>query len=211
MNKQLSDILNSSFQAYMSNVHTALPGKIESFDPTTNKASVLPLIKKKFENGEVLNMPIISNVPVVFPSTQKGGIVFPISKGDGCLILFSERSLEQFLSGGVSEVEPGDPRKFSMTDGICLPGLYPFGSPGTTGNGVDLEIKYNGNVVINQGINGAARQTDATLSTPADDAIFWTWIAGAATILAGLGLAALPPVSLTGKITGGSTSVKIGG
>lgn len=59
-------------------------------------------------------------------------------------------------------------------------------------------------------IKGVSRIDDPTLSTATDDSIFWTWLTAAASVLAGLGVAVPAPVSLTGKITGGSAKVKAG-
>jgi len=96
-------------------------------------------------------------------------------------------------------------------------------------NKKDKEITIDGEKVnINQGDNPAARKEDEIKSTQADDAKFWTWMTIFKTILStpvnepGMGApsvfqqvlnAALStqfPDSLTGKITKGSDTVKIG-
>ncbi len=68
----------------------------------------------------------------------------------------------------------------------------------------------DGSISLNLGTKGAARKDDAVRSTAAEDATFWTWLSAAAVVLAGLGVVAPPPTSLTGKITGGSASVVVG-
>lgn len=141
MRQQFYDILRLAFNSFMDGVHTCIPGSIQSFDPLTKKASVKPLVQKKFEN-ETLSYPVITNVPVVFPGTKDVVLSFPLSAGDGCLILFSEVSLERYLSSAGEEVEPGETRKFALSDAVCLPGLFPFGSPGAVGDGLALQVKY---------------------------------------------------------------------
>lgn len=96
-------------------------------------------------------------------------------------------------------------------------------------NKKDKKITIDGEKVnINGGDNGAARINDEIKSTNAEDAKFWTWFTIFRTVLStpvnepGLGapsvfqqalnaaLAAAFPTTLTGKITKGSDSVKIG-
>lgn len=163
MRRQFSDTIKFAFDSLISNIHTALPGRIETYEALRKKVSVKPLIKKKFKDGTVLSFPVINNVPVVFPGTRKSVIQYPLEKGDGCLIIFSERSLERYLSSVTEEVEPQDSRKFSISDAVCIPGLFPFNDPGKTTSATEsrsMEIIYNntkitidsvGNMVLNTG------------------------------------------------------------
>ncbi len=131
MNQEFSSVLKNTVDNLLSGIHTVLPGKIESYDPTLKKVSVKPLIQKVFET-ETLSLPVISDVPIVMPGTNEMIISLPIKKGDGCLVLFSERSLEAYMSSNLADVEPQDPRRFSLSDAICIPGLFTFFSPGKT-------------------------------------------------------------------------------
>lgn len=151
MKQQLSDILKLAINASLDTIHTALPGMIETYDASKKKVSVKPLIKKKFKNGEVLSFPIITNVPVIFPGTKRAVIQYPLQRGDGCLIIFSERSMERYLSSAIEDVEPQDPRKFSLSDAICIPGLFPFGNVGKAGssNSAMEIINDGGNIELN--------------------------------------------------------------
>jgi hypothetical protein len=79
----------------------------------------------------------------------------------------------------------------------------------TNGN-INITANTNKDVIINSGTNGVARKEDAVQSTSTQDAVFWAWLTAAAAVLAGLGVTAPTPTSLTGKITGGSTHVKAG-
>lgn len=152
----LPEVLKVSVQRALSEMHTCLPGKIESFDHKTQKASVLPLIKKKYRDGKAESMPVIQNVPVVFPRCSKGSFTFPLEAGDGVLLVFSERSMERFLAQG-GEQEPGDTRKFDLTDAIAIPGLFPFSVESKTENNEDslwifnetkIRLKEDGNIEI---------------------------------------------------------------
>lgn len=143
---EIKTIIKSWMDDKTDNLHTALPGRIISFASGSNRASVQPVGSYKAKDERRIPYPVIYNVPVVFPTGNGGsaGITFPISAGDGCLLIFAEDNLEDFLSGGDSD----DTRKHSLNDAVCIPGLY---SGGSTANAGD-----NGNVVI---YNGSCRMT----------------------------------------------------
>lgn len=123
--KMLSDIINTSIWNILSEVNTLLPGKIVSIDINKCKATVKPLIKKRFTNGQVLAIEPIPNVPVIFQRTKNGHSYIPIEKGDFCLLGFMQRSIDNWVSSG-GDIDPDDNRKFDLSDCIALPGLFPF-------------------------------------------------------------------------------------
>ncbi len=125
----LTEVLRAAVDEGLSGVHTSIPARIESYDHNEQRASVLPLIKQKYRDGTVQSMPIIDRVPVIFPSSEGFSMTFPLKPGDTVLLVFSERSLENWLVKG-GEQEPGDPRKFDLTDAIAIPGIKPFSRPG---------------------------------------------------------------------------------
>jgi len=120
-----SDIIGQAINFQLSGVNTCLPAEIISYDFTKQKASVQPLLKVKFTDGTIDPMPIIENVPVIFPSSKDFHISFPLNEGDTVLLLFSQRSIDNWLSTG-GEVVPNDPRKFDLSDAIAIPGLRDF-------------------------------------------------------------------------------------
>jgi hypothetical protein len=142
----LTQAIENVMQVFLAGIHTCLPGQIESYDFRTSKVSVKPLIKKKFLDGTILEIPIIENVPVVFPRTSRSGTTFPLKKGDKCLIVFSQRAMERYLSSG-EDSEPGDKRKFDLTDAIAIPGLFSFVEGSIASNNDDMEISHEGQKV----------------------------------------------------------------
>ena len=120
-----ADIMKQIVNYGISNMHTCLPGKIVSYDYTEQKATVQPLLKKKYADNEIQKLPEITNVPIVFPSGTNFSMHWPLNAGDNVLLLFCERSLDNWLSTG-GEVAPQDPRKFDLSDAIGIPGLIPF-------------------------------------------------------------------------------------
>ena len=146
MKTMLAAAIKQTIHYHMKNIHTSMPGEIVDYDFTTQKASVLPTIKEKFYTGEILSMPIVTNVPVIFPRSANASLTFPLAKGDKVLLLFSEKSLERWLSSG-EEVEMGVNRRFDLSDGIVIPGLYSFADQSPS-NGEDLILQYKDSKII---------------------------------------------------------------
>lgn len=136
----LQEALKLAFDFMISGIHTAMPGRIESYDPNKQKASIKPLIKRKY-GSDVVSMPIVNNVPVMFPRTANSSLTFPINQGDYVLLIFAERSMERWLQKG-GEQEAIDPRKYDLTDGIAIPGLFPFTSSTQSVNNNDLVVTH---------------------------------------------------------------------
>jgi hypothetical protein len=113
----------------MLNMNTCIPAQVESFDSLAGTVTAKPSIKRKYvKDEEVVEMPPVYNVPVVFPRANDAVITFPIKKGDTVLLVFSQRSLERWkLQGGT--VEAGDPRHHDLSDAIAIPGIYPKVKP----------------------------------------------------------------------------------
>lgn len=131
--------LENMVQEKINNIHTSCPGQVISFDGRF--ATVKPFLQYKSEDGRVVDYPIISNVLVQFPASSGGqcSVTFPIKVGDQVVLLFAERSLDDFLSGGVSE----DNRKYDLTDAVAIPGLFK--------NGIPAAQKYSQDVCITNG------------------------------------------------------------
>ena len=126
----LNESVDAAIENRLSGLHTCLPARVESYNMEKSMVSVTPLIKKVFRNGQVISMPVINNVPLVMPRGSVSSLTIRIVKGDGVMLVFSERALDLWLSKG-GEQEPGDRRRFDLSDAIAVPGLFPFaaGSP----------------------------------------------------------------------------------
>ena len=143
----LPDAVRNAILYQLANIHTAMPAQIVSYDFTTQKASVQPTINKKWTDGTTSIMPIISSVPVIFPSSGGATISFPVGIGDSCLLVVCERSITEWLQEGGLQT-PADPRKLNLTDAVAIVGLKPFNANfPARANNTDLIIDYAGSSI----------------------------------------------------------------
>lgn len=137
----LNDAIGAAIAAAIAQIHTCIPGRVESFDYRTRKASVKPLIKRPYLDGEPQALPVIPGVPVMFPWAGEASLTFPVPRGTTGTIFFTERAMEVWLSRG-GDAPPGDPRKFDITDGVFIPGMAPFNVTGPAEDGESLLLKF---------------------------------------------------------------------
>lgn len=168
---ELTDALREFFRADLAdNLHTALPGRIESYDKDEVRAEVTPMVGKNYVVDGPTNYKSIVSVPVLFPRSADAHITFPLKQGDGVLLIFSERSIEEWLNSSVKledsgpeQKVPSNARKFSLTDAIAIPGLFSFNGKGSKiDSGDELEIRYKNIKISSDG----DKVNIATSSTP---------------------------------------------
>lgn len=146
-NDKFQQALKRVIENRVCEIHTALPGTIESYDNTSQKAEVILGVRKILLNGKTLSLPKLVEVPVLFPGSATAGIHFPMNKGDSVLIIFCERSIDNFLLTG-KESNPVINRKHSLTDSVAIPGLLPFNKTSVSENNTDVIIIHKNAKVI---------------------------------------------------------------
>ena len=182
----LSELLLQAIRSELLDVHTCLPAKIQKYDSETQKADIIPLLKKKYKfNDEATDLPVITNVPVQWPSVNAGAafIHLPLKVGDLGWVVFAERSIDTWLAGEGDSVSPEDPRHHDLSDAIFMPGGLPFkkalsiSSPDNMtlkNDKMTIEIDPSGKIKI----EGAAQELLTVLDS------FMTNVIGATVIIA---------------------------
>jgi len=134
MREDINDVLRLFMDTRLEQVHTSMPGKIDTFDADIRLAKVIPMIKMKNAKSVDIPLPAIDNVPVIFPTASAFSLTWPLKAGDGCLLLFSELGIGNYLnSNGKNVVCADDNVRHSLTDAVCVPGVYPSrGIPSST-------------------------------------------------------------------------------
>ncbi len=146
---EFSDVvLRMIMQFTNQHINTAIPAKVLAVNKFTSKqiVDVQPLIDETYEGGGSVELPAILDVPVVFPSAGGGIISFPIKVGDTVLLVFSKKSIDEWMQTTIDNkrsITPSDKRNFSINDAVVFPGLYTQ-KTNLSPNAVDVEIKFNG-------------------------------------------------------------------
>lgn len=146
-NPSLAKVIEDAIENRLSSLNTMLPGKVVAVDVAKGKCSVQPLIKRKYADGTVKDLPVIANVAIANYRAGKAFITLPVKVGDMVEVRFSQRSLDIWLSKGGS-VDPLDPRKFHISDAVAYPGMYPFSDPPAGATADDVVIKNDTTTVI---------------------------------------------------------------
>lgn len=128
--------MNELIAAALAEVNVCLPGEVVAYDGTT--ATVRPAIPKQLANGASLAPPQIVRVPVCWPIADGGRamVTVPLKPGDPVKLTFSQRSLENWLSG--SDQAPDDPRQFDLSDCFASPVMR----PGITADPENVTVQY---------------------------------------------------------------------
>lgn len=128
----MAEVILAAIESRLMEVHTGIPAKVTRYDAAKQLIDAAPLIKTRFfnENGEsiVEALPVVTNVPVIFPGSGNFGMTFPVAVGETVWLAFSEASLDKWKSQG-GTVDPLDPRKHALADAVAMVGLRPFSSP----------------------------------------------------------------------------------
>ena len=136
----LEKVIQRAIDASIADVHTAIPGIVVEYDAATQKAKIQPAIKRKYLDGGLVSLPQLTNVPVVMPRAGKAIVHLLVKKDDVVLVVFSERSVDKWLSqGGV--VDPLDARRHDLSDAFAIPGGYPFSDPATVSDPDALTVR----------------------------------------------------------------------
>ncbi|MDR1687266.1 MAG: hypothetical protein LBS21_01480 [Clostridiales bacterium] len=122
MMQELTQEMKNFVSDMIRDVHTAVPGKIVSFDPEKNEAAVQPTAKFRKPDGTQIDFAQINHVPVMFMQSAKqtATLVYPVRKDDECLILFSEQALDQWRTGAEASTE----LRFDLTNAVAVVGLF---------------------------------------------------------------------------------------
>jgi len=125
-NVTFPEAIKTAIQNFISDVNVCLPGKIIKIqDAKKRKISVQPEIKRVYLDNTELEPPIIENVPLKYTGSSKAILHYPIEIGDKVILIFSQRSLDNWLSDD-KLTTPGNRRMFNITDAIAIPGIQSF-------------------------------------------------------------------------------------
>jgi len=136
----LGETLRTAMRAISTEMRVAIPAKVIKYDKDKQFCDCQPVIKETFRDESTEEMPIIYSVPVAHQRAGDAYIHMPLAKGHYVLLVFSDRSLDKWLStGGI--VSPDDKRLHHLSDAVAIPGCYPFNEASDVDNAKDIILK----------------------------------------------------------------------
>lgn len=130
--QSLAEMLDAVLESRLLDVHTSIPGIVQSYDETTQTAVVQPAVRRAIDDT-LETLPPIPNVPIAWPSAGGFLIHFPLAAGDGVMLVFSESAWGIYRSSGAVS-DPGDLTKH----GLSYPVAFPFALRPPTASGARM-------------------------------------------------------------------------
>lgn len=120
----LNTLLIAALSGWQAGIWTALPCLVESFDPTVQTASLRPAIQAQLQNPDGsfqwVKLPLLVDVPVIFPSGGGYTLTFPLGPGDEVLAIFASRCIDGWWSSGKVSVQ-SELRMHELSDAFAIP------------------------------------------------------------------------------------------
>ena len=157
---EVKDVIKEWIDKGAENVHVSMIGKIDSYNPATNRATITPVGSFTAPDWRELPYPAIHNVPLQFPCGNggKSGVTFPVKAGDTCIIIFADHQIENFLSGEKSD----DMRNHSMNDAYAIPTLFSQAVPTLKSHPDDVCLFNGGSLCVLNGSTLSITLADGT-------------------------------------------------
>jgi hypothetical protein len=157
------EIISEAIESRLLELHTAIPGKVVSYDASTQTAEVTPVVQRaepREDGGNTLTpLPSIPNVPVQWPRGGGYALHFPLKAGDHVLLVFSEAAIGHWRASG-ELAPPGDLRRHSLGYPVAIPGIAPESTPidGASSSEARLILGPGGAIAVGDAAGVAAAQ-----------------------------------------------------
>lgn len=126
LGQEMGEMLLAAMEGALAHLWTALPARVERFDPDRSCVDCQPLIQVVVadELGRELpyELPLLVDCPVQFPRGGGFALTFPIAPGDEGLVVFASRCIDSWWQDGRIE-PPAELRAHDLSDGFYLPGV----------------------------------------------------------------------------------------
>ena len=169
LDPSLVEVLEAWLYERSHDLHVAMPGKVKSYDPATQTAEIIPVIKGsllKPDGGRAdREYPVIPNVRIMWPRAGGCYLHFPMAVGDYVQLVFNEACIAQWReSGAVSPA--GDLTRHDLSYPYAYPGGWPdagaFGTPGP------VVVVPSALTVCAEGAHASAQPVAGATKTDAD-------------------------------------------
>lgn len=176
------DVLDARARQAAIEHHGPQPGRVQSYNPATQTADVVPLLRSQAPQPDGTTaleaLPVIPSVPVVFLRVGGWGMSLKVSEGDTGLLVPCDGAIGHWRVGQGDVTDPGDLRRHHVAHSVFVPGLFVrsralahaasgddalvIGSDAS--NGTRVSFRTDGSVRITQGSEVVAQiDTDGTV------------------------------------------------
>lgn len=167
----MTELLRDVISSRLADVHTSIPGRVVSYDASTQTADVEIVILRadQAETGEVVHepYPVVPNVPVAWPSGGGYSLQLALTSGDGVWLVFSEAATANWRdTGDVSP--PGDLDRHDLSYPIAIPGARHKGQTLPSTTSALLSVPGGGTFTVSSGGAVAAVPRDDYLQAELD-------------------------------------------
>lgn len=111
-------------------IWTALPGVVTAVDLSKQTVSVQPSVQGSISapdgSSQSVNLPLLVDVPIVWPRAGGFALTFPIVAGDEVLVVFASRCIDTWWQSGGVGVQ-AEVRMHDLSDGFAV--LAPTSQP----------------------------------------------------------------------------------
>ena len=116
-------IIRDAINTALVNLQTCLPAIVEQVDLEKMTVTVQPAIQAQVRQADgslvLMDLPLLQDVPIQFPSGGGCTMTFPIQKGDECQLHFSSRCIDLWWQNGGVQA-PFESRKHDLSDAFAF-------------------------------------------------------------------------------------------
>jgi len=158
-NSQQAGIL-AALGGLQAGIWTALPGIIQSFNAAAMTAQIQPAIMAQVQNPDGskkwVQLPLLVDCPVFFPSGGGVSLTFPIKPEDECLVIFSSRCIDGWWQSGGVNVQ-AELRMHDLSDGFAFVGIRSIPHVISDISNTDAQLRTDdGTSVVSVGPSGVS-------------------------------------------------------
>ena len=124
-----ADVIEAMIEQRLETWFCALQGRIQSYDPATQRADVVVGVRNPYVDpegsGHLLreDFPVLSNVQVLFPRMGPWFLAFSVQPGDPVQLLFNTLSHEDWAASDGRVVDVNDTRRQHLSHAVALVGV----------------------------------------------------------------------------------------
>lgn len=123
----LAQLIKQAIDNRLLDVHTAMIGKVERYDAEKQLLDVAPMLKRHIKDiagsWQSEELPMLCDVPILFPCAGGYFISFPIQPGDFVQVIFNEANIEEWFDESAPTIV--DNQRFTLQGAVAIPGIFP--------------------------------------------------------------------------------------